>query len=93
MAGQRFGDGVLSGHATQICHILTRMARERRTTTFVELAGLAGINPAFPPAVVPPLNQVAARCEARRTPPLTALVLLAGDGVPVDSPRYSGVLG
>ena len=82
MAAQRSkGDG-LSDRALQVCRILVEKARSRQTTTFGELAGLAGMSPNFPPAVVPILKRVAARCHSRGCPPLTALVLKADGSIP-----------
>ena len=61
--------------------ILIRMAHARQTTTFGELAQLIGMG-AFPPAIVPFLTRIADFCDQNGLPPLTALVLQAGGGIP-----------
>ena len=82
MAAQRFGGGGINARALQLCHILTGMAQARQTTTFGELADQLGMNPAFPLPVAQFLDPIAAHCDAHGLPPLTALVLQAGDGIP-----------
>lgn len=83
MAAQRHdGNGGLTGRALQVCRVLVCKAQNRQITTFGELARLAGMNPRFPPAFVPILRRIAACCDARDLPPLTALVLQADGGVP-----------
>lgn len=78
MAAQR-----LSEQALAICGTLTELALARQTTTFGDLAILAGMGQNAAQAAGRIVSQViAARCEARGTPPLTALVLNAAGEPP-----------
>ena len=82
MALSRFGDYPgINNRALQLWLILICRARGRQTTTFGELAGLIGMA-GFAVPIGMFLGPIAAYCLANGLPPLTALVLQAGNGTP-----------
>lgn len=66
-------------HAVQLWQVLIAAAAERRTLTYRLLGEAIGLEAHEVPA---PLAIVARYCAARQWPPLTVLVVQAGDGRP-----------
>ena len=69
----------LAERAVQLWQVLIAAASQRRTVTYRLLGEQVDLGPAL---VAEPLALVARYCAAKQWPPLTVLVVQAGDGRP-----------